>query len=75
MNNVTLPKEFCFQTQGTPAVFITIVIIAAAALILYGLIVQISIHMCRVGPDEERQDRMDQTLGKTRIRAHFPATP
>ena len=74
MHNVTLPKELCSQKEESVNIFI-FVLIVLTVLIIYGFVIQISIHMCRVRADEERQDRMDQTLGETRIIAHFPSTP
>ena len=77
MYNVTLPEDLCRQMSelGSGITFLAIVIFVLVLLACYGLITQVSLHMCRVRTNEERQDRMDETLGQTRIRAHFPTAP
>ena len=76
MENLTLPEIPCFQKQTnyTPYLFI-IIASTAVLLICYGLITQVSVHVRRLWPNAQRQDRMDQTIGETRIRAYFPSAP
>ena len=77
MYNVTLPEDFCRQmSELAPGItFLVIAIFVLVLVVCYGLITQVSLHMCRGRANEERQDRMDETIGQTRIRAHFPTAP